>query len=225
MVHHFIKILSVGAVLGFSAIGYGEVSPSVDAKVGRRWSRVKPDNSDVYSVGTTEFVLGGGFRIGDLPLALNLDFSYLLNDRRDLSTEGKLYSLSFHSSNGYEIAGGVKAWVPTSYMLQTFNTTCVVPYVKIGHTIFSDYTSKATVDAGIGAAKIAVSDHTVKSTSGGFNYFAGAKFDVSRVVGITGEYMYSYRLQKDKIHGADNVGTFTSYVHVHGALVGVEVVM
>ena len=220
------RILSASCVSCLSSAAYCDLTPNVDAHMGRRWSTVSPADSDTYFLGSAEFGLTAGLRLGSLPLALNADFGFISNNSRDLTTEGKVYSYSINSSNGYEIAGSVKAWAPTSYLLRTVGRSDVVPYIKIGHTLFTDYTSRATEEEKIAGVSLSTSDHTVKSTSDGFNYNIGARYSISKTVGITAEYMYTNRTQEDKVaNSKSDKATLVSHANTHAAFLGAEVIL
>ncbi len=226
MIQFFARALSVGCVFCLSSIAYSEINPNIDAKYGHRWSTVSPDDSDSYFLGSDEINATAGFRLGGLPLSLNADFGAILNSSKDLSLTGKMYNYTVNHSGGYEIAASVKGWLSPSYLIRTFGRTDIVPYIKIGHTIFSDYRARVREEGAVAGVTVSSSDHNVKSTSAGFNYNIGASFSLNETVGIVGEYLYTNRAQKDKISGAESErSVIVSRVATHGAFIGVEVVL
>ncbi len=217
MVRSLTKVWSVGAVVGFASAAYADLNLDVAGKAGHRWSTVKPVEGDSTFRGANEYTVSSGYRIFDLPIAVSGDFGVVTNNTKDISND--VYKVT--SSYGYEVAAGVKAWVPASFLLQTVGTSRAVPYAKVGHTLFSKYTTKGEVEF----AGTTTTVPTVNSTSDGFNYHVGTAVAVTDSVGVTAEYMYTARSEKSKVSTAGEDVTMKNRVRTHAALIGAEVAL
>lgn len=217
MVRSLTRVWSIGVVVGFASAAYADLNLDVAGKAGHRWSTVKPAEGDSIFRGANEYTVSAGYRILDLPVAVNGDFGVVTNNTKDLSND--VYKAT--SSYGYEVAAGVKAWVPTSFLLHTVGTSRVVPYAKVGHTLFSKYTIKGQIES----ADTTATAPTVNSTSDGFNYHVGTTVAVTDRVGVTAEYMYTARSEKTKVSAAGEDVTVKNSARTHAALIGAEVAL
>ena len=198
MVRSIVKMLSVSAVMGFASSAYALLNLDLDAKAGYRAIDVTyPGGARSQSQSAMEYTVGASYGILFLPVAIYADLSSIHIDNP---------SLYDGLRDGVEVAAGVKAWVPGSLLMPLLGTNRIVPFAKIGHTLFGKYGDLSKKD-------------DLHATSKGFNYHVGTKVELVPMIGMTVEYMYTER--KGSVGNTDNSSDYKSTINA--GLVGVEV--
>jgi opacity protein-like surface antigen len=171
-----------------------------------------------------EYVATAGYAFPDIPLAIVADFGLVNFNNKEFDTE---YSKT-NTAYGYEIVGGLKAWLPESLLLKTVGSTTFTPYAKVGHTLFTKYMFEEKGDRTGLKIKNKADNHTAE----GFKIHAGSKIAVNSKFGIIAEYFYAQQVMRGKvkteISGITNGPNIEEKTNTnarfnsHGVLVGAE---
>lgn len=198
----------------------------IDAKAGHSYGYVSKNKDLGFQSNSVE--IGGQYLFENLhiPVGLGLTIS-----RSQYSKHSTMWNkvvdkslITNQSWSGKDVSelnasAEVKIYTPTSYFGELFR-----PYIKLGHTFYSDVSVKIKDKTDIRIA-IAESDEKL---SGSFHHYLlglGGSYQITPEIGITGEFTYmngNFKVKSKSLQEKDHPHQIDERVATHTLSIGIQ---